>query len=67
MIVALFLDHFGLMGFIQRHATTPRLIACALVIAAVSLIAKDAPAPEIPARAADAPEPPITPLPAIEG
>lgn len=41
MAVALVLDHFGLMGFEERHATLPRVLACALITAAIYLMADD--------------------------
>jgi uncharacterized membrane protein YdcZ (DUF606 family) len=56
MLVALAMDHYGLMGFASRPATLPRFIGCALITVAIYLMAKepaadgatlDAAAPEI--------------------
>ncbi|MBU3066500.1 DMT family transporter [Nocardia sp. NEAU-G5] len=41
MLVALVMDDLGLMGFATRHASAPRLVAAALICAAVYLMAKD--------------------------
>ncbi|WP_051133050.1 DMT family transporter [Nocardia paucivorans] len=41
MVVALIMDHFGLMGFEERHATPPRVLACVLITTAIYLMADD--------------------------
>ncbi|WP_158607894.1 DMT family transporter [Nocardia panacis] len=41
MLVALVMDDFGLMGFVARAATPPRLVAAALICVAVCLLASD--------------------------
>jgi transporter family-2 protein len=52
MLVALVMDDLGLMGFTVRHATAPRLVAAALICAAVYLMARDS----APADSAELPE-----------
>ncbi|MEV0044990.1 DMT family transporter [Nocardia rhamnosiphila] len=41
MVIALVMDHFGLMGFEERHATLPRVLACVLITGAIYLMAED--------------------------
>lgn len=54
MLVALVMDDLGLMGFAVRHATPGRLVAAALICAAVYLMAKDsAEADPVPAPATE--------------
>lgn len=43
MVVALGMDHFGLMGFHTREITPPRLVAVGLITVAVYLMASDSP------------------------
>ncbi|RDI46353.1 DMT family transporter [Nocardia mexicana] len=38
MVVALVMDHFGLMGFEQHSATVPRFVACGLITMAIYLM-----------------------------
>lgn len=58
MLVALVMDDVGAMGFAERHATPPRLLAAALIAVAAYLMAGDARAAEprppefVPAREA---------------
>ncbi|WP_330229791.1 DMT family transporter [Nocardia sp. NBC_00508] len=41
MVVALIMDHFGLMGFEERSASLPRLVACGLITLAIYLMAEE--------------------------
>ncbi|WP_454197886.1 DMT family transporter [Nocardia sp. Marseille-Q1738] len=43
MVVALVMDHLGLMGFDTREITLPRLVAVGLITVAVYLMASDSP------------------------
>ncbi|MFE2960964.1 DMT family transporter [Nocardia tengchongensis] len=52
MLVALVMDHLGLMGFTVRHATLPRLVSAGLIIGAVFLMARNSTKP-IPVQAPD--------------
>ncbi|MEW1739062.1 DMT family transporter [Nocardia beijingensis] len=47
MVVAVIMDHFGLMGFEERSASIPRLVACGLITLAIYLMA-DEPAGDEP-------------------
>ncbi|MFD8245025.1 DMT family transporter [Nocardia sp. NPDC059691] len=47
MVVAVIMDHFGLMGFEERSASVPRLVACGLITLAIYLMA-DEPAGDEP-------------------
>jgi transporter family-2 protein len=38
MVVAVIMDHFGLMGFEERSASLPRLLACGLITLAIYLM-----------------------------
>lgn len=40
MFVSLVLDHYGLLGFAEKHASAPRLLGAALLVAGVVLIRK---------------------------
>ncbi|UGT66595.1 DMT family transporter [Nocardia gipuzkoensis] len=41
MVVAVIMDNFGLMGFEERSASLPRLVACGLITLAIYLMADD--------------------------
>jgi transporter family-2 protein len=41
MVVAVIMDHFGLMGFDERSASLPRLLACGLITLAIYLMADE--------------------------
>ena len=41
MLVALTMDHYGLMGFTARPATLPRVVGCILITVAIYLMAKN--------------------------
>ncbi|MFQ6229706.1 DMT family transporter [Nocardia sp. NPDC002869] len=39
MVIALVMDHFGLMGFPKRSVSPQRAVACAMIVAGVYLMA----------------------------
>ncbi|WP_280247590.1 DMT family transporter, partial [Nocardia abscessus] len=41
MVVAVIMDNFGLMGFEERSASLPRLVACGLITLAIYLMVDD--------------------------
>jgi transporter family-2 protein len=59
MVVALAMDHYGLMGFASRPASLPRFVACGLITLAIYLMARESPEDASPAAlslVADTPE-----------